>query len=91
LVSEKTDPLVVLRWLRFPMKRVGDGYVRVSYEEAVQGVASALRRIMDAHGPDAIASYIGNPVRLSVPRHLEQDRAPNQGLQTPRATPGKTR
>ena len=48
--------------LRFPMKRVGDGYVRVSYDEAVEGVAADLRRIMDAHGPDAIGSYIGNPV-----------------------------
>ncbi len=50
------------RRLRSPMRRVGDGYVPVSYEEAVQGVAADLRRIMDAHGPDAIASYIGNPI-----------------------------
>lgn len=50
------------RRLRFPMKRVGEDYVRVSYEEAVAGVASDLRRIMDEHGPDAIGSYIGNPV-----------------------------
>jgi formate dehydrogenase len=48
--------------LRWPMKRVGERYVRVSYEEAVEGVASELRRIMDEHGPDAIASYIGNPI-----------------------------
>ena len=48
--------------LRFPMKRVGDAYMRVSYEEAVEGVAADLRRIMDRHGPDAIGSYIGNPV-----------------------------
>ncbi|MFW2388662.1 MAG: molybdopterin-containing oxidoreductase family protein [Polyangiales bacterium] len=48
--------------LRYPMKRVGDGYVRVGYDEAVEGVASDLRRIMDEHGPDAIGSYIGNPV-----------------------------
>ena len=50
--------------LRFPMKRVGDRYVRVSYQEAVEGVATDLRRIMDEHGPDAIGSYIGNPVRV---------------------------
>ena len=50
------------RRLRWPMKRVGERYVRVSYEEAVAGVASDLRRIMDAHGPDAIGSYFGNPV-----------------------------
>ena len=50
------------RRLRWPMKRVGERYVRVSYEEAVQGVASDLRRIMDEHGPDAIGSYFGNPI-----------------------------
>jgi formate dehydrogenase len=50
------------RRLRYPMKRVGERYVRVSYEEAVQGVAADLRRIMEAHGPDAIAFYYGNPV-----------------------------
>ena len=44
------------------MKRVGQRYVPVGYEEAVDGVASELRRIMDEHGPDAIASYIGNPI-----------------------------
>lgn len=48
--------------LRYPMKREGDRYVRVSYEEAVKGVAADLRRVLDAHGPDAIGSYIGNPV-----------------------------
>jgi formate dehydrogenase len=48
--------------IRWPMKRVGERYVRVTYEEAVEGVASELRRIMDEHGPDAIASYIGNPI-----------------------------
>lgn len=48
--------------IRYPMKRVGDGYVRVGYEEAVEGVAADLRRIMDEYGPDAIGSYIGNPV-----------------------------
>jgi len=48
--------------IRWPMKRVGERYVRVSYEEAVEGVASELGRIMDEHGPDAIASYIGNPI-----------------------------
>jgi formate dehydrogenase len=50
------------RRLRSPMKRVGQRYVPVGYEEAVDGVASELRRIMDEHGPDAIASYIGNPI-----------------------------
>ena len=50
------------RRLRWPMKRLGERYVRVSYQEAVDGVASDLRRIMDKHGPDAIASYFGNPV-----------------------------
>ncbi|MFC2950545.1 molybdopterin-dependent oxidoreductase [Marinicaulis aureus] len=44
-----------------PMKRVGDRYVAVSYEDAIGEIADAFRRIMDEDGPDAIGSYTGNP------------------------------
>ncbi|MEO9601291.1 molybdopterin-dependent oxidoreductase [Parasphingorhabdus sp.] len=47
--------------LRSPMKRVGDGYVAVSHEEAVDGIASAFRKIIERDGPDAIGAYVGNP------------------------------
>lgn len=47
--------------LRAPMKRVGERYVEATWEEAITDVAARLGAIRDAHGPDAIASYAGNP------------------------------
>ncbi|WP_164089226.1 molybdopterin-dependent oxidoreductase [Sphingorhabdus sp. YGSMI21] len=47
--------------LRSPMKRVGDRYVAVSHEEAVDGIAGAFRKIIERDGPDAIGAYVGNP------------------------------
>lgn len=44
-----------------PMRRVGDRYVAASYEDAVDDIAARLDRIRERHGPEAIASYAGNP------------------------------
>jgi formate dehydrogenase len=43
-----------------PMKRVGDGYVEATWEEAISDIAGRLRRTLDQHGPDAIGAYWGN-------------------------------
>ena len=48
-----------------PMKRVGDGYVEATWEEAISDIAARLRRILDRDGPDAIAAYWGNPSGFS--------------------------
>ena len=47
--------------LRRPVKRVGDDWVEVEWEEALQAVAGELARVRDTHGKDAIAMYYGNP------------------------------
>lgn len=47
--------------LRSVMKRVGDRYVAVPYEEAVGEIGARLKGIIDVHGPDAVAGYLGNP------------------------------
>jgi anaerobic selenocysteine-containing dehydrogenase len=47
--------------LRRPLIREGTRFREASFEEALDLVATRLRAIRDAHGPDAIASYIGNP------------------------------
>jgi anaerobic selenocysteine-containing dehydrogenase len=44
-----------------PMKRTADGWTRISWEQAIGEIAAKLRAIRDAHGPDAIALYTGNP------------------------------
>lgn len=47
--------------LNHPMRRDGDGWTRTSWDDAVTGVAAALRSVIDEHGPESVATYIGNP------------------------------
>jgi len=53
------------RRITTPMRRVGDRYVPASYEEAITDISGRLNAIIDAHGPDAVGSYNGNPMGLS--------------------------
>jgi len=47
--------------LRRPLRRRGGRFEEVSWEEALGFAAERLRELRDAHGPDAIATYLGNP------------------------------
>lgn len=47
--------------IRHPMKRTASGWVRVSWDEALDTVATELKRIQRQHGHDAVATYLGNP------------------------------
>jgi anaerobic selenocysteine-containing dehydrogenase len=47
--------------LRMPVKRVGDRWIDVPWEEAFDDVATRLAAIQDAQGPHAVAFYYGNP------------------------------
>ncbi|MDZ7785426.1 MAG: molybdopterin-dependent oxidoreductase [Halioglobus sp.] len=47
--------------LRRPVRRVGDQWREISWEEALSETAGRLAAIRDAHGKDAIAMYYGNP------------------------------
>lgn len=47
--------------LRHPVKRVGEKFVEISWEEAFDLVTSRLLEIREAHGANAIATYLGNP------------------------------
>ncbi len=47
--------------LRQPMRRVGDEWVPVSWEEALEEAATRLHQIQEEHGRDAVALYLGNP------------------------------
>lgn len=58
----RTDPRRITR----PMKRVGDRYIETSYEDAIAEIASQLIAIKDKHGPNAIATYLGNPGMTST-------------------------
>lgn len=48
--------------LDHPMLRVADGtWSDVTWDEAMSTTATRLRAVIDAHGANAIAAYIGNP------------------------------
>lgn len=47
--------------LRKPQKRVGDQWLEIGWDEALDEVADRLATIAKAHGGNAVAGYLGNP------------------------------
>jgi anaerobic selenocysteine-containing dehydrogenase len=47
--------------LRRPVKRVGEDWVEISWEEAFATIEENVKRIRREHGPDALGVYVGNP------------------------------
>ncbi len=47
--------------LRAPVIRRGDEWEQVSWDEAFQMIEAGLRPIIERHGGDAVAAYLGNP------------------------------
>jgi len=47
--------------LRAPLRRDGDTWQEIGWDEAYTLVAERLGAIRDEHGPEALGSYIGNP------------------------------
>ena len=43
--------------LRYPMKRDGSGLTRISWDEALDLIASKYQETLDQHGPEAVAIY----------------------------------
>lgn len=48
--------------LRTPLKRVGEQWLPISWDDALEEVASRLLEIQASHGKDALAAYWGNPI-----------------------------
>jgi anaerobic selenocysteine-containing dehydrogenase len=44
--------------LKYPLKRVGDSFERISWEQAIDEIGAKLREIIDCHGPRSFA-YMG--------------------------------
>ncbi|MBW2314961.1 MAG: molybdopterin-dependent oxidoreductase [Deltaproteobacteria bacterium] len=49
-----------------PLVRTADGLVERNWDEATGEIAERLRGIIDAHGTNAVASYIGNPTAFNT-------------------------
>ncbi len=47
--------------LRRPVRRTGDGWQEIGWDEALDEAATRLRAVQGAHGRDAVALYLGNP------------------------------
>ncbi|MCA9773025.1 MAG: molybdopterin-dependent oxidoreductase [Myxococcales bacterium] len=52
--------------LRYPLKRVGDRWERVSWEEALRGIGERVKSIRARFSPDAIAMYVGTAAGFGV-------------------------
>lgn len=50
-----------------PLKRVGPAgqFIAVSWDEAMRDIATRLRQIRDDHGPESLATFLGNPPTFS--------------------------
>jgi anaerobic selenocysteine-containing dehydrogenase len=52
--------------LKHPLRRVGDRWERMEWDEALELTASRLHAIQREHGNDAVATYAGNPTVHNV-------------------------
>ena len=47
--------------LRRPLRRTASGWKEITFEEALAETAEKLHAVQSAHGPNAVATYLGNP------------------------------
>jgi anaerobic selenocysteine-containing dehydrogenase len=47
--------------IRVPLRRQGDRWEEISWDEALDFAAAGLKRVRETHGANALATYLGNP------------------------------
>jgi len=52
--------------LRHPMKRVGDRFERISWEQALAEIGAKVRQLRRDRGPDSIGMYVGTAAGFSL-------------------------
>lgn len=52
--------------LLYPLKKVGDGFQRISWEQAIAEIAEVLSGIVDKHGPRSLALVGGGTVNCTA-------------------------
>ncbi|MEV6072876.1 molybdopterin-dependent oxidoreductase [Nocardia sp. NPDC052001] len=62
----QNDPDRVL----YPLRRTGNGFERVTWDEALDDIGARLRGIIGAHGRESLGWYFGNPSSFSYSHML---------------------
>ena len=57
--------------LRHPVKRVGDRWEQISWNEAIREVGNRLAEVQEKHGNDSLAFYWGDPVAHNYATQLQ--------------------
>jgi formate dehydrogenase len=52
--------------LTHPGKRVGDAWERIGWPQAEREIGAKVRQLIDEHGPDSVAMYVGTAAGFSV-------------------------
>jgi anaerobic selenocysteine-containing dehydrogenase len=67
--------------LETPLKRVGDRFEPISWQQAFDEIGAKVRALRAQHGPDSVGMYVGNPAPFSPP-HMVFAGAFNLGMKT---------
>jgi len=51
---------------KLPLRRTGDAWTRIGWDEAFDEVVRRIAEIQARHGPDSVAIYLGNPMVHSL-------------------------
>ncbi|MGB5365547.1 MAG: molybdopterin-dependent oxidoreductase, partial [Polyangiales bacterium] len=52
--------------LRVPLKRVGNRFEEISWEQALEEIGAKVRQLVREHGGDSVSAYLGNPISFSL-------------------------
>jgi anaerobic selenocysteine-containing dehydrogenase len=52
--------------LRFPLKRAGDRFEEISWEQAISEIGAKVRKLVSEKGGDSVSAYLGNPISFSL-------------------------
>jgi anaerobic selenocysteine-containing dehydrogenase len=52
--------------LKFPMKRTGDKWARVSWDQALEEIGAKVKQLRGDHGADSLAMYVGTAAGFGV-------------------------
>jgi anaerobic selenocysteine-containing dehydrogenase len=51
--------------LQYPQKRMGDRFVRISWDQALREIGAKTRQLRQEHGANALSVYLGNPISFN--------------------------